>query len=367
MSSYSKLIQDIFPQINQKQFSDSFDSIGIDSMDLVTLRVELERELRASIPDSHWLDFRSLQDILLYCENERNPKSKKMDAISDMSIQKEIYIEMPQMAIEALSENWLFKELGNMHWQMLCKGLNTASSDLKDELGNRLYATFVRIRIQSTAALNTFKENQKLSINATLNRFGNSMYFSAIQIGSDTAQIKADLMTSFSYRNNTDNTQLTKSQVISFENNIPELPSNPLFANEYREIKKGELVNLKFGETEFKVVNTSLFEYNYSLNPYYDLNGVGLLYFAAFPIINDTGEAAYFNSQNTAERWELNYFTVSRDIFYFANCNLQDTILYQLQEVKHIDNTTCMLSSALFRRSDNTLLAKIFTIKKRKA
>ncbi|MBL0047777.1 MAG: hypothetical protein IPP32_06740 [Bacteroidetes bacterium] len=367
MNSYSKLIQDIFPQINQTQFNDSLDSIGIDSMDLVTLRVELEHELGASIPDSHWLDFRSFQDILLYCEKERIPKHKKLESKLGIEIQKEMYIEMPQMAIEALSENWLFKELGNMHWQMLCKGLNTASSDLKDELGNRLYATFVRIRIQSSAALNTFKENQKLSINATLNRFGNSMYFSAIQMGSDSAGINADLMTSFSFRNHADNTQLTKSQVISFDNNIPELPANPLFANEYREMKKGEIFNLMLSETEFKVVNTSLFEYSYSLNPYYDLNGVGLLYFASFPIINDTGEAAYFNLQNDAERWELNYFTISRDIFYFANCNLQDTILYQLQDVKHIDNTICILSSALYRKSDNTLLAKIFTIKKRKA
>ena len=32
---------------------------------------------------------------------------------------------MPQMANAALSENWLFKELGDIHWELLSKGLNT--------------------------------------------------------------------------------------------------------------------------------------------------------------------------------------------------------------------------------------------------
>ena len=54
---------------------------------------------------------------------------------------------MPQMALEALSENWFFKELGDIHWELICKGLNTKSFDLKNDTDDRLYATFVRIRI----------------------------------------------------------------------------------------------------------------------------------------------------------------------------------------------------------------------------
>ncbi len=45
---------------------------------------------------------------------------------------------MPQMAIGALSENWLFKEIGGRHWQMLCEGVNTNSDEIKDEEGNQL-------------------------------------------------------------------------------------------------------------------------------------------------------------------------------------------------------------------------------------
>ena len=67
--------------------------------------------------------------------------------MKNLDFEKEITINMPQMAIEALSENWLFKDLGNNHWEMICKGLDTNSFNLKDEIGNRLYATFIRIRV----------------------------------------------------------------------------------------------------------------------------------------------------------------------------------------------------------------------------
>src|SRR5205823_3890130 len=80
-----------------------------------------------------------------------------------------------------LSENWLFKELGDIHWELLSKGLKTSSSNTKDETGNRLYATFTRIRIISIS-LNDIKENDTLEFKAELKRFGLSTYISDIEI-----------------------------------------------------------------------------------------------------------------------------------------------------------------------------------------
>jgi len=75
---------------------------------------------------------------------------------------------------------------------------------------------------------------------------------------------------------------------------------------------------------------TLIFEVIYELNPYYDLNGVGLLYFAAYPTISDYCESKYFNNLAKIRRWENEYFTISRDIFYFANCNIEDRIIFHL-------------------------------------
>ena len=128
---------------------------------------------------------------------------------------KKYTIDMPQMSIEGLSENWLFKELGNAHWGLLCDGLDTDSGDLKDELNIRIYATFVRIRIQSSNSLNEFNENEQIKLSGSIKRYGNGMYFSEIELKSlqsTNKSIKSNLMTSFSIRKSTGNKDLVKSQ-----------------------------------------------------------------------------------------------------------------------------------------------------------
>ena len=53
-------------------------------------------------------------------------------------------LNMPQMALGGLSESWLFKELGDIHWRLITRGLGTPSHEIADANGERLYATFTR-------------------------------------------------------------------------------------------------------------------------------------------------------------------------------------------------------------------------------
>lgn len=273
---------------------------------------------------------------------------------------------MPQMAIEALSENWLFKEFGDIHWEMLCDGLNKKSSDIRDELDNRLYATFVRIRFIGTHDLSSFKESEKVVIQADIKRFGQSMYHSLVHLEGSNKKIDAELLTSFSIRNDSDNSKLVKSQPNTTINNVVEHESLPEFANQYRLLKKNEVPKLDVNGIEFEPKDDSIASICYELNPYYDLNGVGLLYFAAYPIINDVCEAKYFNNlNNDLSNWEQTYSTSSRDVFYFANCNIQDKIEYKLHGYELLDQKI-KLSSSLIRKRDGVILAKIFTVKTRR-
>ena len=349
-------------------FSDSnlpFSKAGIESIDLITLRVAFENHIHTTIPDEIWLNFETVTDIIDYCRQNNSKYNNPQKLLFPNHLEKDITINMPQMAIEGLSENWLFKELGSMHWELLCHGLMTISYDLKDELGNRLYATFVRISIDSHAPLNAFKENEHLTINTCINRFGNSLYYSTSEIKAESAVIQAKMMTSFSIRNENNNNNLSKSQPSEKTNLIELLSENPSFGNEYRALKKRELeaLNTTFGT--FKITDKVIFEYNYTINPYYDLNGVGLLYFASYPIINNIGEAAYGNQ--TDERWEENYFTLARDIFYFANCNIHEEIVYKLHDIEYLADNTIKTNSSLYRKSDAVLMAKIFTLKRKKS
>jgi hypothetical protein len=54
---------------------------------------------------------------------------------------------------------------------------------------------------------------------------------------------------------------------------------------------------------------------------------------------------------------------MTRDVFYFSNCNIDDVIQYRLNSFTMLGDGQIALQSSLYRKSDNTLMAKMFTIK----
>ncbi len=271
---------------------------------------------------------------------------------------------MPQMAIGALSESWLLKELGDFHWASICKGLGKKSKELVNDTDDRLYATFVRIKYTIHKNLNSFKENDDLELNSEISRFGNSMYFSNMSLKSESAVVNSNLMTTFTLRNKDDNTKLAKSEPDVAENTIPKELSFPSFGAEYRQLRKDILKEFTFSEETFSVpeISKSIFESSYDLIPYHDLNGVGLLYFAAYPIINDICTNKYFKAHRS-ENWAMDYFTEFKDIHYFGNCNSDDKIKFVIHELESLSDDQILISSSLFRESDGELIARMFTVK----
>ena len=361
------IVQKLLPTLTDQNYTDEFRTLNIDSIDLVSLRVEIENRLGKMIPNKEWLSFSNLQDILTYCDQQGFATSKTMVApVTESTNVKRNFINMPQLCLEALSENWLFKEAGSLHWDLLCEGLGTSSSELKDDLGNRLYATFVRIRIDGNGNLNDFKENNPFEFKAELSRFGMGMFFSDINFESVNHNIKIDMMTSFSIRKSTgDNKSLAKSQPTVEHCEIKQHSEFPVFGNEYRLIKKNELKTFFYKDYVFQISDEQLFTFEYTLNPYYDLNGVGLLYFASYPIINDFCELQFFNAQGQL-KWEEKYFTLFRDVLYYANCDSRDKIIYVLNSVENLSERRVQLCSTLIRQSDGMIMARIFTIKQKR-
>jgi len=367
MEKYIRVIRSTVSDFNQSHLDLPFSDAGVDSMDLVTIRVDLEKTIGRNISDVAWMGFNTMSDVLQHCLSLEESYTHVHQAIESVTYEKDAVINMPQMAVEALSENWLFKEIGDIHWDMLCQGLQEKSYNLKDELGNRLYATFVRIQLNASVPLNKFIENEEIKLRGSINRYGSGMYYSNIIVSTNQKSIKANLMTSFSIRNDADNKKLLKSHPASSHNLIREYDSIPHFGNEYRLIKKGELEEIKMDKISFSVTDASIFETEYELNPYYDLNGVGLLYFAAYPIISDVCVGRYFhNKYGEDERWEQTYYTLSRDVLYYANCNANDKIIFKLHDFGPIDKQRVKVSCSLYRKSDNKVMARLFTIKERK-
>ncbi len=296
-------------------------------------------------------------------EQSHQVERKEFDT-KKIALYRKQEIRMPQMANSALSENWLLKEIGDIHWELLSIGLEQKSAKFEDHAGNRLYATFVRINYVSSP-LNFFQENEILHLRAEIKRSGNSTYYSSLNGECNEKFIRANLMTTFSHRKLNDNSKISKTNPQDKVNYIDQLKNTPEFLNEYRLLKKGLLYEIISNNFNFKITKDVIATSKYSINPYYDINGVGLLYFASYPTIADKCLYDFFNTTQYTENFESVYHTVFRDIFYFANCNSNDSIIFQLNNINQLDDNNLSITSSLYRQSDNTLMGRIFTVKQK--
>ena len=269
-----------------------------------------------------------------------------MSAIA--SVRRDYSINMPQMALGGLSESWLFKELGDIHWSMISRGLNSPANLLSDANGDRLYATFTRLRIASTAPLSTVPENTHGTADGNISRFGAGVFLGEVSLSLGANVISSRLMSSFTKRSKAaSNTSLLQGQPPIPENcGIPNLGALPAFAEEYRERRRSPLAE-------------PLFSCQYEIIPFHDINGVGLLYFAAYPVINDICELKYMDR---GLDWALHSSTLMRDIFYFANSDLNDRIVYRVHS-QNVQDRMIRIESSLSRASDGAMMAYIITEK----
>lgn len=355
MKRYLNILQTTIPKVSEDDLYLPLKQTDIDSIDLVYIRVALERHFKNEVPDSLWFKFTTLEEALQYFHsNSSNPQSTEFDENAEIELLENVEIRMPQMANSGLSENWLLKHQGDTHWQLLSIGFDKKSSEFIDENDNRLYAAFIRINY-SISALHLFKENEVIEFKSGIKGFGNNSFLSTINGNCGTKKMNGTLMTIFSIRENDDNTNISKCEPKVKSNKICQLQNTPLFLNDYRLLKKGLLESIPTSYGEFIVTDNLLFTCDYEINPYYDINGVGLLYFAAYPIIADTCLLKYHPKT-------IQYQTIYRDIFYFANCNSTDKIIFKLNSFEENENQLKVLMS-LYRESDNQKLATIVTVK----
>jgi probable biosynthetic protein (TIGR04098 family) len=343
-----------------------FEDLGIDSFDLVTLRSALEQKLGRGIPDSVWFGFRALSDIVDFyareCGGEARPAPNRAAAPA-----RELKVNMPQMAAGGLSESWLFKELGDLHWQAICNALGTESDSILDAANNRLYATFVRFRWEGTADLKAFRENERVRIENQLSRYGKSMFFSDAVIEGEDKSIRASLMSAFASRQGGNNRTLLKGEpAIPGECPVSVYDTLPRFSEEYRQFKKGAAQGVELGGQRVSLSRDLISEMEYAINPYQDINGVNLLYFAAYPAIADVCERDF--AHRNRERlgfdsdWAYVTATLARDVFYFGNCEIDDILLFRIHSLVKTSGRVS-ISASLSRKSDRQTLCYIFTVK----
>jgi probable biosynthetic protein (TIGR04098 family) len=282
-------------------------------------------------------------------DNDRGGSADSRAVSTGPASEERVYdLNMPQMALGGLSESWLLKEVGDTHWSLITRALGQPSSRLADAGGNRLYATFTRVQLRSTAPLAAYTENETIAITVKGSRYGAAMFFSDAAVRGDGRSALVRVMSSFSkYGEAGANTSLLKGQPeIPAGCAIPEHAELPEFAHEYRARRACEPAS-------------AIFECRYDIIPPHDINGVGLVYFAAYPIINDLCAMRFAGAAFPRE-----FSTHHRDVFYFANSDPDETLIYRIHRWDASSDGVDMEAS-LSRESDGVLMARMVTGKRR--
>ena len=336
-------LSEAIPAFSAKMASRPFAALGVDSFGMLSLRARVEQVL-GPVDDAVWTTLVTPGELLELGRSGLKPEAEATGATHS----RRYRINMPQMAVGGLSESWLFKEIGDLHWTMIMDGLGVQSSDLFDGTGARLYATFTRLRLVSTNPISSFAENEEVALKGEIARHGAGLFFSEMGIAGHAKTIRASIMSSFSKRAEvTSNTGLLKGQPT-----IP--PGCPI-----RVLENMPAFGLGYQARRSTPPPGVIFECPYEILPIHDINGAGLLYFAAYPAISDICELRFIGQ---GARWAARASTVQRDVFYFANCDMGDQLIYRAHARRDL-GTGIEIESSISRASDGKLMAYLVTRK----
>ena len=360
------LVLQEFSSLQASDLELKLDETGIDSFDLISLRTVIENQTGTAIPDREWASLQTLADIaklptLAGSAQTRTaplaqtpsvtasaPSTPAPVQITPGQAARHYTIDMPQMALSGLSEAWLFKELGDIHWQMITDFLQSPSSAIADDEGDRLYATFTRLYLEATPKLRDFKENDTLALSSSLQRYGGSFFFGTHELSAQDVGCRAQTMSTFAkYGERGKNTSLIKgTPTLPDPDSVPSMEAFPAFGTEYR-VRRGE------DPAE------AIFECEYEILPSHDINGVGLLYFAAYPTIFDLCLEKF-----EGKGFLIEYSTVSKDLYYYANSEPTETLIFRVH-TRDEENDTLRHTASLSRKSDGKRMGEVISIKRR--
>ncbi|MBF9032145.1 hypothetical protein HKCCE3408_17230, partial [Rhodobacterales bacterium HKCCE3408] len=374
------LVRREFPALTEAEITAPIESTRLDSFDLITLRAALETGMGVRISDADWAGAGSLSELAALpvfagaapapvatssaarttqapAMPSPEPSATDPSAVSvrvgtDGTSLRRRPLDMPQMALSGLSESWLFKELGDIHWAMICAFLRQPSSAISDDTGARLYATFTRIRLDVDSTLRGFSENTPMEIASRLGRHGASFYFGEHTVtggtGVDAARADARTMSTFAkYGERGNNTSLMKgTPVLPDPDAVAPYDAFPNFGIEYRERRAAE-------------AGAHSFECDYEILPPHDINGVGLLYFAAYPTVVDL-----CLEKAEGKGFLMEHSTVAKDVLYFANCEPDETLVFRIHDRDVEPDGTIAHRTTISRKSDDVRMAEVLSRKR---
>lgn len=283
----------------------------------------------------------------------------------------ETVIHLPQTDAGGLSENWLFKHCGEMHWDHLCAAMGVTgvnSDEMRDDAGKRLYPTFVAIKGRYGKPLAEVAMDQHFRTQVKLSHFGRVFFHSTVTFANEETRFELEMLTTFVARQRQGRNRLEQSlppaHLVYQSKALDSAP--PLLALSkglrHGQITEYEMLGYNFARTQ----DALGLQISFEPSPYMDYNGAGLLYFAAYPTIADTLERQLIRKHQLASPgrdWAIESSTIARDVFYYRNLDLGKSLVATLKRFDRAGNDV-ILHTLLTDETDGAALAEIITAKR---
>jgi probable biosynthetic protein (TIGR04098 family) len=266
---------------------------------------------------------------------------------------RRIRVGMPHLDAGGLSENWLFRDAGDRHWEAIARSLGLATDEIRSESGERIYPTVVAVRARYDMALSGVRENDLFEAAAEVVPCGRACAHGRVvaAIGGQRGRFVLELLTTFASRTADGSLRMSALEPRLARRWIP-IGGEPAIARIARAARRGEPLDDPFAGPVMALAGPPLAAVDYEPSPYADYNGAGLLYFASYVTIADSAERRMvrhlgldryrradvvgLRNPPRASRshglrdWALVTSAVRRDIFYYDNLPLGASLTAEL-------------------------------------
>jgi probable biosynthetic protein (TIGR04098 family) len=290
-------------------------------------------------------------------------------AIASASLPSSVLrIGMPHMNAGGLSESWLFRHAGDRHWQAIGARWGLSTDELRSQSGARLYPTFLAVRATYGAPLSTVRENDDAVTHAALSWMARGYAHGSVTVTIGDARLRLEMLTMLAER--TSSGRLRAAQAAS---HFARLDSSSLtddgvpgLVTLARAARNGERHDDPFAGAALGRTRDSIASEPYEPSPYSDFNGARLLYFASFVSIADTAERRMAHRLGWAQGddWALATSTVRRDVFYYGNIRLGESVSTHLLAFEWGSAGRFKTHLRVVRDADHRTLADLITEKR---
>lgn len=236
-----------------------------------------------------------------------------------------VTLGMPQLCGRGLSESWLLKEAGDLHWQALARAHGQRPGAMHDAAGRRLYAAFTQVHLRQ-ARLDTALEDDLLTGSVHGWPVGRSQAYTLQRWqGPQGVVAEVEMLSVFIARTREgDNRSVVRSALAGAplaQELVPSLA--PLAQLAQASHESARAVRAGAWRARFEPPPQAL-AWQCRPCPLTDFNGAGLLYFASFQALAD----------RALWEWGLSpegHRTLERQLVFHGNVNPGESVVVRWQ------------------------------------